>query len=55
MQNAVRRGLGSDESGVTATEYGLIAGLIAVAIIAIVSTVGIDLSAVFQSVATSLL
>jgi pilus assembly protein Flp/PilA len=49
------RRLSSELSGVTAIEYGLIAGLIAVAIIAIVSTVGTDLSKVFQSVATSLL
>lgn len=49
------RMLRGDRSGVTAIEYGLIAGLIAVAIIAIVSTVGTDLSKVFQSVATSLL
>jgi pilus assembly protein Flp/PilA len=55
MPLAILRSFCSDESGVTAIEYGLIAGLIAVAIIAIVSTVGTDLSATFQSVATSLL
>lgn len=52
---AITERLGRSRSGVTAIEYGLIAGLIAVAIIAIVSTVGTDLSAIFQSVATSLL
>lgn len=52
---AIAERLGRSRSGVTAIEYGLIAGLIAVAIIAIVSTVGTDLSAIFQSVATSLL
>ena len=43
-----------DESGVTAIEYGLIAALIAVAIIVAVTTVGTDLAAVFNSIATSL-
>jgi pilus assembly protein Flp/PilA len=43
-----------DESGVTAIEYGLIASLIAVVIIAIVGTVGQDLSNTFNTVAESL-
>jgi len=43
-----------DESGVTAIEYGLIAALIAVVIIAAVSVVGTDLSGTFSSVAGSL-
>jgi pilus assembly protein Flp/PilA len=43
-----------DESGVTAIEYGLIAALIAVVIIGAVTTVGTDLSAVFNSVGNSL-
>ena len=43
-----------DESGVTAIEYGLIAALIAVVIITAVTTVGTDLKAVFNSIATSL-
>lgn len=43
-----------DETGVTAIEYGLIAALIAVAIIGAVSLVGTDLSNVFTSVANSL-
>jgi len=43
-----------DESGATAIEYGLIAGLISVAIIAIVGTVGTDLTAVFQSISDKL-
>jgi len=42
------------ESGVTAIEYGLIAGLIAVVIIAAVTTVGTDLTAKFQAVADAL-
>ncbi|WP_083818687.1 Flp family type IVb pilin [Acidiphilium sp. PM] len=44
----------ADESGVTAIEYGLIAALIAVVIIAAVTLVGKDLSNIFNTVATSL-
>lgn len=43
-----------DESGATAIEYGLIAALIAVAIITAVSLVGTDLSTMFGSVSTNL-
>jgi pilus assembly protein Flp/PilA len=43
-----------DESGATAIEYGLIAALIAVAIIATVTSVGTSLQATFTSVAGSL-
>jgi pilus assembly protein Flp/PilA len=43
-----------DESGVTAIEYGLIAGLIAVVIIGAVTTVGTDLQTKFNAVATAL-
>lgn len=43
-----------DEEGVTAIEYGLIAALIAVVIIVAVTLVGTRLSAVFNSIATSL-
>jgi pilus assembly protein Flp/PilA len=39
-----------DESGATAIEYGLIASLIAVAIITILGTLGTNLSTTFQSV-----
>ena len=39
-----------DESGATAIEYGLIAALLAVAIIAAVSAVGTNLSATFNTV-----
>ena len=42
------------EDGVTAIEYGLIAALIAVAIITAVTTVGTDLVAVFNSIVTAL-
>jgi pilus assembly protein Flp/PilA len=43
-----------DHSGVTAIEYGLIAALIAVAIIVAVTTVGTDLTATFTSIGTAL-
>jgi pilus assembly protein Flp/PilA len=43
-----------NESGATAIEYGLIAALIAVAVITIVTTVGEDLITVFTSVSTGL-
>ena len=44
----------SDESGVTAIEYALIASLIAVAIIGVVTTVGTNVSTVFNEIGTSL-
>ena len=43
-----------DESGATAIEYGLIAALIAVAIISAVTLVGTNLSTTFTSVSTGL-
>ncbi len=43
-----------DESGATAIEYGLIAGLIAVVIITAVGLVGDDLLAVFTKISTEL-
>lgn len=44
----------SDEDGVTAIEYGLIAALIAVVIIASVKLVGTNLSTVFNNIAQAL-
>lgn len=44
----------SNESGATAIEYGLIAALIAVAIITAVTLVGTDLAAKFGEVSTAL-
>jgi pilus assembly protein Flp/PilA len=44
----------NDEAGVTAVEYGLIAALIAVVIIASVTLVGTQLAAVFTSIQSSL-
>ena len=43
-----------DQSGATAIEYGLIAGLISVVIIAAITTVGTNLSAKFQTIAGAL-
>lgn len=43
-----------DESGATAIEYGLIAALIAVVIIAGASTVGTNLGSKFNTIATNI-
>jgi pilus assembly protein Flp/PilA len=43
-----------DESGATAIEYGLIAGLIAVVIIGSVTTIGTKLQTKFNAVGTAL-
>jgi len=43
-----------DESGATAIEYGLIAGLVSVVIAASVTTIGADLKVIFASIATKL-
>jgi pilus assembly protein Flp/PilA len=43
-----------NEDGATAIEYGLIAALIAVAAVTIMGTVGSNLSATFNTVATKL-
>ena len=53
MSNFMNRFL-KDESGATAIEYGLIAALIAVAIISGVTAVGTKLSTSFGSVSTAL-
>jgi pilus assembly protein Flp/PilA len=44
----------TDESGATAIEYGLIAALIAVAVITAATTVGTNLSSTFTKVGSSL-
>ena len=43
-----------DEEGVSAIEYGLIAALVAVAIITILKTAGTSLQQIFQKVADEL-
>jgi pilus assembly protein Flp/PilA len=53
MRNALIR-LVRDESGATAIEYGLIAALIAVAIVTAVTLVGGNLNNVFNNVAKNL-
>jgi pilus assembly protein Flp/PilA len=50
MKNAFNRFV-RDESGATAIEYGLIAALIAVAIIAAVELVGTNLTTTFNTIA----
>jgi pilus assembly protein Flp/PilA len=52
MKNLLMR-VARDRSGATAIEYGLIAALITVVVIAAVTTVGTNLSTTFNSVASS--
>jgi pilus assembly protein Flp/PilA len=53
MKNLIQK-FANDESGATAIEYGLIAALIAVVIIASVQLVGTNLSTVFSNIAAAL-
>ncbi|GJE45658.1 Flp family type IVb pilin [Methylobacterium soli] len=53
MKNVFKR-FASDESGATAIEYGLIAALIAVVIIAGVSQLGTKLNAKFIAISNNL-
>ena len=48
------KALRKDRDGVTALEYGLIAGLIAVVIVASVTTLGTTLAAKFGAIVTAL-
>jgi pilus assembly protein Flp/PilA len=43
-----------DESGATAIEYGLIAGLISVVIITVITAIGTKLNTKFQNISTAL-
>ena len=43
-----------DEEGATAIEYGLIAGLISIAIVTVLTTLGTDLSGLFGKISTEL-
>lgn len=53
MKNLFNR-FAADQSGATAIEYGLIAGLIAVVIIGAITAVGTKLSAKFGAVSANL-
>lgn len=53
MKTAIAKFL-RDEEGATAIEYGLIAGLIAVAIVVTVTAIGTDLNAVFTNISAKL-
>lgn len=53
MTNLIQR-FWNDEEGATAIEYGLIAGLIAVAIIVSVTALGTDLAKVFSDISKKL-
>jgi len=53
MKNIVKKFL-ADESGATAIEYGLIAALVAVAIVTALTTLGSNLQGIFGQVNTSL-
>lgn len=50
MQNFLAESVRRDDRGATAVEYGLIVTLIAVAIIAVVTTLGTTIAAKFQAV-----
>ncbi len=53
MQNVFARFV-NDESGATAIEYGLIAGLLSVIIITTLTTMGSDLKAIYESIEAGL-
>jgi pilus assembly protein Flp/PilA len=53
MKNLITR-FAKNESGATAIEYGLIAGLIAVVIITAVGAVGGEINTVFDTIKTKL-
>jgi len=46
--------LAANRNGATAIEYGLIAGLIAVAIVAVITATGADLTSLFTTVNSNL-
>ena len=53
MSNLIRRFL-NDNSGATAIEYGLIAGLISVVIITVLGTIGTRLNTKFSRISSAL-
>ncbi len=52
MKTSIKKFL-KDETGVTAIEYGLIAGLIVAGIALTLGTIGTNLSTVFTNISTS--
>ena len=48
------KGLRGDESGATAIEYGLLAAMIAVVMLAALSRLGFTLASVFETIAAAL-
>jgi pilus assembly protein Flp/PilA len=46
--------LGRDKRGITALEYGLIAGLVAVVIVASVTSLGVTLNTTFAAIGSAL-
>jgi pilus assembly protein Flp/PilA len=54
VQNFMYQSLRRDDRGATAVEYGLMVALIAAAIVAIVTTVGVHLTTEFGKVANAL-
>lgn len=53
MKNVISR-FAKDESGATAIEYGLIAGLISITIIGVVTAVGTNLNSLFTTISDTL-
>ena len=53
LYNGIRK-FAQDEEGATAVEYGMIVGLIAVAIIASVGAIGDTLATMFEDISTCL-
>jgi pilus assembly protein Flp/PilA len=53
MKNLIKR-FAADDAGATAIEYGLIAALIAVGVIAMVRAIGTNLSTTFSTIADEL-
>lgn len=53
MKEAINR-FWNDEEGATAIEYGLIAGLISVAIVAVLGFIGVELDTTFNKILDAL-
>ncbi|TYC67930.1 Flp family type IVb pilin [Stappia sp. BW2] len=53
MKSLIKR-FANDESGATAIEYGLIAGLLSIVIVGAVTATGTSLSAIFTTIQTKM-